>query len=876
MKSLNRAVAILACLGMLSTAFVMLPSTIKDSKAAGPIECIVGTPQSLDNLNPLAGQQNIAYECYMLQFDFLNTFDKYYNPKPAAAQSWSHSTDGKIWTYNIRHGMTFHDDQPVTAADVNWTFNMILTNPAGALYVDLLKNVTDVRALNDYTLQITCNAPKANMLDLMIPILPMHLWSNVPSNKMGSVDPWDATYFPNGPIGSGPFRLVQYVTDSFVKFTTFTGYYGGAAHFDDLILNIYLNPQTMLNDITAGTIDAAVSVPKESWTMTLSKDHIQGQTVPQPVFHEFGFNVCPINLRVGGASTNYETLNLSVRKAVAMAIDKQNIVQQCYFGLGELGTTVVPPVYGQWHYNVSSTEEYKFDIVAANALLNASGYMDLNSDGTRENVTSGKALNFNFLYATEYPEDQSAATRISNWLARIGITATPVGELESQLYTDWIGMKYDMFMWNWGCDVDPTFILSVLTTGQIPTSHNDWSAWSDSFYSNPTYDQLFAQQQTTIDHATRQQLVYEMQRMVYKDSPYVVLCYPYGLYAYRDDKFTNWPTMPTDANSPYCGTAGSPQFYLDIIPIGSNYPPTSVSAGQSTTVGLNETRSFTGSAYDPENDPLTWTWQFAEPNGTVNTLLGQTVQYTFRNLGAVTVTLSVSDGYNSPVSAQITVTVIHIANAGWLIGYVKDTGARPLMAAVVSVTATSVTTNASGYYNMTLSAGTYNVTATAQGYRTAWLDAVVAENHTTTLNFSLTSTSGTLIGHIYDAKTGLPLSNATVSVTMGQTSKNGVSNTSGGYRIPLLPAGTYNLSALKSGYTTNTTSVAITSGQETVLDIHLSPVKAGGAKGLSGSQILAIGAVVAVVAIAVVAMLMMMKRRRRAEQSPPAAEPPKT
>ena len=573
-RNVNRLLVVLVCIGMLTGAILTVPFAAKNSNAASstPVTLTVGMPQVLDSLNPFVGVETISYECYQLQFDCLTRFDEHQNPVPAAAESWSHSADGKIWTFNIRHGMTFHDGVPVTAADVNWTYNLILSDPsAGGLWVSPLGNVTDVRTLDNYTLQITSNAPKANMLYLIIPILPMHLWSKIPSDELLTVDLWDPTYFPDGPIGSGPFRLMEFVTDSFVRFATYPGYYGGTVHFDQLVYKIYSNPQVMLNDLNAGTIDIANWVPKESWQTTIDQLNIDGQAVPELFFHQLGFNVCPIDRRLDGASTNYETLNLSVRKAVAMAINKTEILEKCVFGLGTVGSTLIPASSVAWHYNVTSEEEYKFDIAAANALLNASGYIDINGDGIRENSTNGARLKFNLVYATEYSEDESAAVRISRSLEQIGISATPTGELESALLDDSIGMKYDMYLWSWGCDVDPTFILGVLTTAQISTS--TFSGWSDSFYSNPYYDQLFAEQQTTINVTARQQIVFEMQRILYRDCPYVILYYPNGLYAYRTDRYTNWPVMISEAMSPMGGSRGGPFFYFEIVPI-SGQPST--------------------------------------------------------------------------------------------------------------------------------------------------------------------------------------------------------------------------------------------------------------------------------------------------------------
>ncbi len=875
MRIRGRVAAFLVCIGMLVPAFAALPMPVGMSKAAAPVQLIVGVPQTVDNLNPLVGYNNIDYQSYILQFDFLYHFDKNFNAIPAAAESWSHTPDGKEWTFNIRHGMTFHDGVTVTAQDVNWTFNLMLSDPtAGALYVDLLKNITQIRATDDYTVKMTCDVAKANMLGLMVPILPRHLWSAIPANKLTTVDLWSPTYFPNGPIGSGPFRLVEYVTDSYIKYTTYTGYYGGTVHFDELLYKIYVNPQVMQNDLIAGAIDLATMFPKESWATVLSQSHIQGQVVPQMVFHELGFNVCPENLRMGGASTNYETLNRSVRTAVAMVINKTDILKNSYFDLGQIGDVIIPPASVTWHYNLTPSEEIRYNVDAAKALLDASGYIDSDHDNIRENSTNGAELSFVFKFATEYPEDETAATRISSWLSDIGINAVPQGELESQLFVDWIQMKYDMFMWNWGSDVDPTFILSIMTTGQIPTSHNDWSAWSDCFYSNPNYDQMFAQQQTTVDIAARQQIVYEMQRMLYKDVPYVVLAYPDGLYAYRDDKFTNWPVMESDAVSPFSGTSGGPWFYFQIVPISSvNLPPEGVSAGADTNVALNETRTFTGAGTDPNDDPLTWTWRFIEPNGTTNTLVGKTVDYTFLNIGVVKVNLSVSDGWNDPVYDEINVTVVFVPNAGDLNGYVKNSLGSALSGAMVSVPGWNVTTNETGYYHMVLAGGTYDVTASAKGHQSQTVNGVViTKAEENWQNFTLTITSGTLKGHVYDAGTGVALSGVKVTVTMSGESTTSVTNDTGAYKMLLVPAGVCQVNASKDGYKVNETTVEIVAGQEKVFDIQLSKTTSEKkSTGLSTGTLMAIlGGVIAVVVIALATTLYL----RRDKGSEPSAQKP--
>ena len=870
--------AILSCALMVVGAFAVLPSASSRAEAAAPVVLTVGYTQTVDSLNPFVGYLVMSYQVYGLMYEMLVGVDKDLNPTPQIAESWSTSPDGLVWTFNIRHGMTWHDGTPVTAEDVNWTYNLILHDPvAGALSVDYLRNVTDVRAVDDYTLRITTEVPKATMLSIIIPIVPKHLWMNIPSKDLTTVDMFSTTYFPDGPIGSGPFRLVGYALDDFIRFETYDGYYGATMQFDELICKIFLSPQAMLNALYAGSIDVACSVPADSWETTIGKPNIDGQLVRELALWELGINSCPESMRTGGASRNYETLNVSVRQAMAMAINKTDIVKNVLLGLGEEGDVLIPPVSVMWHYNITDAERLDFNIAAANALLDAAGYPK-DASGWRYNASNGKYLDFLFEYIVENPEDETAAYLIQAWLAEIGINAPPKGVSESTIIGDWIQMKYDMFIWGWGGDVDPSFLLSVMTTDQIPDSKTDWAAWSDCFYSNPHYDQLFIEQQNTIVMADRQAIVYEMQQIVYHDSPYVILGYPYGAYAYRTDRFTNWPDMASHPGMvPLAGLIGGPLLFFEITPISGNIPPQNVDAGSDTVVALGETRQLTGYAEDP-NDPLdtlTWTWEFVENGGTPVMKTGRTVEYTFNNVGTVSVTLTVTDPGGLEGQDSMTVTVVVMEHRGWLAGHVNDTQGNPIEAAQVTVGTTSVTTNKTGYYNMSLVPGTYNgVNASATGYLSLSQSAVIVENETKELDFSLTTSSATLKGHVYDSKTGDPISEVVIRIKMGEASKLGVTNETGYYEITRVEAGTWSVNASKTGYETNLTSVVIVAGEPKVFDINLKPV--AGSKGLSTAMLAAITGIIVVVAVVIVA-LMLMRKKGAAPSTPEtkSPEPPK-
>ncbi|MEW5747933.1 MAG: ABC transporter substrate-binding protein [Candidatus Thermoplasmatota archaeon] len=859
-------------LTVMFSAAVIGPAS-SEAAAQDEVVLVVGVTQSVDSLNPLTGYLVMAYEVYSLMYEMLLGVDGDLNPTPQIAESWTVSEDLLTWTYNIRHGMTWHDGEPVTAHDVNWTYNLIITDEAaGSLYIDYLRNVTDVRALDDYTLRVTTAVPKATMLSIIIPILPKHLWENIPSNKITSADPFDTLYFPDGPVGSGPFKLTNYSVDDFVEFQAYDGYWGPKVNFDTLIYKTFLSSQAMLTSLEAGSIDVACSVPADSWETVLSKDNIEGQEVREISLTELGINVCPPELRVVGASENLETLNLSVRKAIAMAVDKDAIVEDVLLNLGVAGDTLIPPASARWHYNLTAGEEYPFNIAEANRILDESGYdRDDDGDGFRENESSGVELSFVFEYIVDNTEDETAAMMIQGWLEQVGIEAPALGVSESKLISDWVGMKYDLFIWGWGGDADPNFLLSVMTTDQIPSTKTDWSAWSDCFYSNPYYDHLFIEQQNKVVVSERQEVIYEMQRILYLDAPYVILYNAYGLYAYRTDRFTNWPDMEAHPGmTPLASITGGPWLYYEVVLVGENLPPTNVNAGLDTAVALNETREFTGYAEDDgPAEELVWNWTFMEPDSTLAYELGQTVSYKFEQEGTVTVTLTVTDAGGLQGQDTLTVTVSVVEDAGWISGYVKDSAGDPIVTASVTAEATSATTNSAGYYNMTVSAGTYDVTADASGYGSATLQAVVEAGNTTTLNFTLGLTSGTLSGVVTDADTGDPLDGATVSVRMGDVTKLATSDEAGEFEVQLLDAGTWNVTVTKTGYVTETLTAVIEVGETTTVEVELSPSDTGG--GISTTTLIMIGAVIAAVVIGAAAFVL-MKRRKAA--GPPEGEAP--
>ena len=541
----RRAAVLLACAVLAASLAGGLASALgassSPSPGAGPITLRVGWTEDPDSLNPFVGYESSSYEIFHLNYDLLVGFrPSDMQPCPELATSWSHTPDGKVWTFKIRQGVKWQDGVPFTAHDVEFTYNYILKNQLGA-YISYLQNVKTVTAPDDSTLVVTCSKPKANILSLFIPIVPEHIWDKVPPKAAGN------TYVNKPPIvGTGPFQTTEVVKGRYVMMQANKNYWAGAPKIDRIIFNTYQNADNMVSDLRSGALDVAEGIPRAQFTSLGSVPGIKtlaGQGMPSE--DQLGFNC----YKGSTSLANPAVKDPAFRQALAWAIDRNKIVQLSYGGYATPGTTFLPSGYYSpsldYHWEPPADQKFGFDLNKARQMLAAAGYKDTDGDGIVNDPHTGKDVNLRLWARSASTESQTSARLIAGWFRQIGVKTTLAvmddGALTDKIYnTDKAGNfapDYDMFLWGWGWDVDPDFALSVFTTTQV-------NSWSDCAWSDPTYDKLYAEQQATIDPQQRKQIIWKMQQMVYNASPYIVFAYPQTLEAYNTSRWAGWVEAP--------------------------------------------------------------------------------------------------------------------------------------------------------------------------------------------------------------------------------------------------------------------------------------------------------------------------------------------
>jgi peptide/nickel transport system substrate-binding protein len=491
----------------------------------------VGIGEDVDGVNPFSSWSSISWEGFRQNYNFLTWYDKEYRPVPDLATSWETSADGKVWTFTIREGVTWHDGTPFTAKDIAFTYNYILKNELWA-YIQYLEHVTKVEATDDTTLVITSDKPNAGMLALYIPILPEHLWKDIPPDKAETLtDP--------PVVGTGPFMFDEVKKSKYVTMKANKDYFEGAPTIDTLYFQIYQSGDTLVQDYKAGNLDIAVF---ETPTFLRSVENMEGSkavAVDRIGFHELGFN-CWTDKKSKG---NPLLRDAKIRQAVHYAIDKEKINKQSMDGVATVGTGVISPADGDWHWQPAAGAEVTYDPEKAKQILEDAGYTDTDGDGIRE-TKDGTKLSWRFDVMSAYQNDITAAKMITTWHKDVGIEAelniADEGAFGDRVYDN---ADHDMYIWSWGGDLDPGFMLSCFTTTQILN-------WSDSEYSNAEYDAMYGQQAAAVDRDQRVEIVHQMQEHLYNEAPYIILWYNVDVQAYRTDKWTGYELVPAKDGRP--------------------------------------------------------------------------------------------------------------------------------------------------------------------------------------------------------------------------------------------------------------------------------------------------------------------------------------
>lgn len=500
-----------------------------------------------DSLNPGNGVLSEAYTLYELVYDTPISVNSAGEYVPELATEWSSSEDGLTWTLTIRDDAVFQDGTPLTAEDVAFSMNLYKATEAFPFLPSYVAPFTSIEATDETTVTLTLEEPISNFEPSMafMYVLPMHIWEEVE----------DPVEFGNDEmIGSGPFSLVEADQGVSVELAANTDYWAAPPNVDGVIFQTFEADDARVTALTTGQIDAMLDVPETAIPQLQNTENVfvhiadvaAGGSLTDIIFNITADEDCPPD---DGVCSGHPALkDLEVRKALAHATDKEQLLTVATAGTGSPGLSLVPPGLGDFY--ASEIEDYAFDIDEANAILDAAGYEDTNGDGVRECLPDQDCEDLTFRF--NYPADATTGARESEVIQetwqQIGV-AIEVQVLDPDALTAVCcpAFDFDVIMWGWGSDPDPAFLLGVALCSEIP------SGFSESGYCDEDYDALYDAQAVELDRDARVDLIHQMQQMLMDDLPYIIPYYYPTIEVWRTDSFTGWlddnPTLGLEDSS---------------------------------------------------------------------------------------------------------------------------------------------------------------------------------------------------------------------------------------------------------------------------------------------------------------------------------------
>lgn len=484
---------------------------IGDESTLTPYTYVTGTP---------------GWNLLLLEYDTLYQLDMQGVPQPWLATGSTVSEDGLTVVVDLREDVSWHDGEAFTAEDVKFSYDYYREYPSAGRFTRDLRPVNTIEVTGDYQVTLTLNAPSPS-LELGtfsdVPILPEHIWA--------SVDNPDEHDFGDTNVGTGPYKLAEYKADQFYRFVANEAYFAGAPQAAEVVAIQFADDAGALAAFRSGEVDMIVRPVAPEQIDFLGM--MDGVTINQgPLFTT--------------QMLNYDTQrapfdNLAVRKAISMAVDRQDLVDTIYLGAATLGSA------GWIHpasplFNDAVVTEY--DPEGAAALLEEAGIVDSDGDGIRE--LDGEPLSFEYIVNSSDSLRLRIAELVREMLAAVGmdvqVAAVEQGTWEEAVWPSFdvsLGRNYEMAMWGWSAPVqaDPTRISSLI--------HSDPGIGSLNLtgFANERADELSEQLGQETDAAVRTELVNELQEIIADQLPFVLLLYPDGAYAYRSAVYDGWAFM---------------------------------------------------------------------------------------------------------------------------------------------------------------------------------------------------------------------------------------------------------------------------------------------------------------------------------------------
>ncbi|MFZ0133587.1 MAG: ABC transporter substrate-binding protein [Desulfobacterales bacterium] len=426
---------------------------------------------------------------------------------PALAERWER-LDANSWKFYLRKGVKFHNGNLFTAADVKFTFER-LSNPDVSVFINTGKSIDSIQIIDDYTVVIKTKEPIPWFANNMHQIFIMD------KESTESRDPGDVMVKP---IGTGAYKLVEWVKGSYVKMAANEDYWEGAPPIKQVEIRPIQESSTRFAALASGQADIMSGVPVELFEKI--KENPKLAVVSRPARRS-------IFLALGN-NPGTPMADIRVRKAMYMAIDENEIIQKIMRGHAAPAAQVPdPPTIGY----EASIKRLPYNLEAAKKLMKEAGH----EKGFEVTLTSPN---------DRYVNDAKIAEAVTKYLAKIGIKAKLDAKPKSIFFPEVSKGVLEFYLIGW---FDGTFDMgrTYFKLAHTRDEAKGFGELNGANYSDPEIDKLLESTAQIVDPAERGKVLQRLNKMAMEEKiVWIPLHYQVDLYAMHKDRGITFKPRP--------------------------------------------------------------------------------------------------------------------------------------------------------------------------------------------------------------------------------------------------------------------------------------------------------------------------------------------
>lgn len=454
----------------------VLPGSVRRAIAQGSDVLKISFRSAHVRLDPAFTVSSEEYVVTQSIYDNLTRLDEELNPVPGLATEWTSPDNGKTWIFTLRDGVRFHDGRALSANDVVYSLKRVLDPENGSPGRRAVGPIAEISAEDNLTVRFDLQGPFADFPA----ILTSTFARIIPEGS-------DDTALNSAPVGTGPFKFVEWVRGQFVRVEANADYWmEGSPKVKEVVFATYPALAAEQAALSSGDVQMMWDVPLNLVPVVSKIPGVNLIEVPSTGFQ-------PIVMRSDRPPFN----DPRVRRAVKHAINREQVMRFVLQGRGSIARDT--PVAPSSAYYAAAAQAPEYDVAKGKALMAEAGYAD--------------GFDLQLFASNERSGCMETAQVVKPMLEAIGIRVQ-IQQVPWDRFNAEVWKKETLFVSNW--------VGRPTIDEQLYPYFHSTGSWNEYNYSNPEVDRLLDAARSELDPATRRSLYAEVQKILAYDGPAII------------------------------------------------------------------------------------------------------------------------------------------------------------------------------------------------------------------------------------------------------------------------------------------------------------------------------------------------------------------